>query len=226
MGLNTNTLNLLKSIITHRKINGSVLTYGVQDMAGNYKHQDVFFKSLGLSIVESIDVYGAENPTYIADLNHDVSSEVTRKYDLVFDGGTTEHCFNVPSVLSNTVKFLKAGGYIIHLNPLNNWIEHSFYQFSPTLYYDFYYDNGFDNMNSWLYFRKDHNVGKFKLIKRTDRIRKLKKHSDEISIIFAARKAHNYDKIKYPIQEKYKQQKRNWKEVQCDTWSQIVLEKL
>lgn len=226
MGLNINTINLLKNIIIHCKINGSVLTYGVQNMDGNYTHQNVFFRSLGFSITESLDVYGLEDPTYIVDLDHDISSEIPRKYDLIIDSGTMEHCFNVPSVLANTVKLLKTGGYIIHLNPLNNWIGHSFYQFSPTLYYDFYYDNGFDNMNSWVYFRKGPSIGEFKVIKRIDRVRDLKKHSNEMLIVFVARKAHDYDNIKYPIQEKYINQKRDWGNILCDTWSQAIMDLL
>jgi len=224
MGLNTLTIKLLKNIVIHCNINGSILTYGVQNTAGNYSHQDVFFKSLGLSVVDSVDVYNSENPTYVADLGNNISGKILRRYDLIFDGGTMEHCFNVPSVLSNTVRLLKIGGYIVHLNPLNNWIGHSFYQFSPTLYYDFYYDNGFNDMNSWIYFRKGDDIGELKAIKRTDKIRNLKKYNNEILIIFAAKKMYDYDEIRYPIQEKYRKQKRNWEDVLCDTWSQVVVD--
>jgi hypothetical protein len=60
---------------------------------------------------------------------------------LVFDGGTSEHVFNIPKVLENYHKMLKVGGRIIHASPTSNYVDHGFYMFSPTLFYDYYLAN-------------------------------------------------------------------------------------
>jgi hypothetical protein len=60
---------------------------------------------------------------------------------LVFDGGTMEHVFHVPNYLANVHKLLKVGGYVIHQSPSNNYVDHGFYQFSPTFFADYYLEN-------------------------------------------------------------------------------------
>lgn len=67
----------------------------------------------------------------------------TKNYDLVVDNGTMEHVFNVQQFLFNSSKLVKKNGFIIHINPLSGFINHGFYQVSPTLYKDFYASNGF-----------------------------------------------------------------------------------
>lgn len=111
-------------------------------------NQDIFFRMLGFNKVDSLDYFSEDNPTYIHDLNEPIISELHNQYDLVYDGGTMEHCFNIKEILSNIVKMLKAGGTIVHVVPLSGWIDHGFYQFSPTLFYDFYGANGFTKMKA------------------------------------------------------------------------------
>jgi hypothetical protein len=41
-------------------------------------------------------------------------------------------------------ELLKVGGVVIHAGPANGWLEHGFYQFSPTLLVDYYVANRFD----------------------------------------------------------------------------------
>lgn len=97
------------------------------------------FDHLGvkLTIVDFVKDRGME---IVADLNepHDFG-----QFDLVIDPGTLEHCFNIGQALMTAAESVKVGGYIFHLSPLN-MPNHGFYNISPTLYHDFYSQNGWD----------------------------------------------------------------------------------
>jgi SAM-dependent methyltransferase len=135
---------------------GRVITFGVQsvapDAAGRRTDQEALFRGLGFDSVESIDFYDAEKPTHVLDLNRPVPAELHGLYDLVYDGGTTEHCFAAAEALSNALRLAKPGGRIIHHLPVNNWIDHGFYQFSPTLFFDFYGANGCEALSLLFHF--------------------------------------------------------------------------
>jgi hypothetical protein len=214
MGINIYIEKLLKKVIREFNIGGRILTYGVQRMLGDYDSQQKFFTELGFNAIESIDISDKENPTYVANLNYPLNH--LKKYDLVFDGGTMEHCFNVPAVLSNTIELTKLNGFVIHLNPLNSWNMHSFYQFNPTLYYDFYFDNGFSNLNSWQFEKYGYNKGKLDFLGKNKKI----KSKEKLLIIFIGQKIIQNDTIIWPNQDKY--MPRNWNDVICDNLSNII----
>ncbi len=114
--------------------------------------QETLFRLLGFESVESIDVYEAESPTHLLDLNRPVPAALHGRYDALYDGGTLEHCFSTAEALCNAVRLVKLGGRVMHHVPLNNWVDHGFYQFSPTLFFDFYAANGFDDLSMALHF--------------------------------------------------------------------------
>jgi hypothetical protein len=90
----------------------------------------------GLTCVDAIAHDGRE---VVADLNH---PHDFGEFDLVIDAGTTEHCFNVGQAIVNAANAVKVGGYILHTNPVSMG-NHAFYNFCPTLMWDFYKANGF-----------------------------------------------------------------------------------
>lgn len=97
---------------------------------------------LGFQKVVATDVNGFEGADFLFDLNDDdVPDEHRAKFDLVIDSGTLEHIFNIPNALKNIVNFASDGGRILHLAPSSNHIDHGFYMFSPTLFWDFYSAN-------------------------------------------------------------------------------------
>jgi SAM-dependent methyltransferase len=108
----------------------------------------VLFKSLGFDPVESIDFDNYEKPTYTHDFNYPIPESFHGKYDAIYDGGTTEHVFNFPESLRNIYKMLKVGGIIMHASPSNDYVDHGFYAFSPTVFYDYYRANGFEIIKS------------------------------------------------------------------------------
>jgi hypothetical protein len=63
-------------------------------------------------------------------------------FDIVLDPGTLEHCFNIGQAFLNVAAMVAPGGTIIHTNPLSCQ-NHGFFNLCPTLYADFYGQNGF-----------------------------------------------------------------------------------
>ena len=169
----------------------------------NRAHQDTLFKILGFNATHSIDFFPHENPTFVFDLNHTVPESLHGKYDLVYDGGTMEHCFNVPQVLANAVHLLKEGGMVIHHLPLNCQIDHGFYQFSPTLFFDFYFSNGFEDMEMKIHFLNPIEESYFTYDPRTDKALPFSFGHEEIYVFFSARKKAAQQFIAFPIQSRY-----------------------
>jgi hypothetical protein len=91
--------------------------------------------------MECLDIVASRGVEIVVDLNESVGSALTAQYDIILDGGTMEHCFNVPQVLKNILSMTKLGGFIVHVNPLNMF-NHGFYSFNPTFYYDYYTQSG------------------------------------------------------------------------------------
>lgn len=109
------------------------------------------FQSLGFDRIESIDFSDFENPTHVHDFNLPVPVQFHKQYDVVYDGGTLEHIFNIPQSLRNVFDLLKVGGHVIHASPSSNHVDHGFYMFSPTLFYDYYLSNGFEIVKSYIF---------------------------------------------------------------------------
>ena len=105
---------------------------------------ETFLKAIGFSEVASLDFSDYEQPDILVDLNQKVPPELFGRFDVIIDGGTLEHIFHLPQALNNLFLMLRPGGRVIHLNPASNYVDHSFYMFSPTLYWDFYSTNEFE----------------------------------------------------------------------------------
>jgi len=105
---------------------------------------------LGADTVQVSDISPNEMPDFIIDLNNPVCPEFNQKFDVIFDIGTLEHIFDVPTALENIVRMLKPGGTVIIDVPASNSIDHGFYQFSPTLFFDFFSANGFEGFRCYL----------------------------------------------------------------------------
>ncbi|OGW31678.1 MAG: hypothetical protein A2X54_09445 [Nitrospirae bacterium GWF2_44_13] len=130
---------------------GIEMTISDKDGFRNKKYitDKALFQSLGFNNVESIDYSDYERCTIVHDLNKDVPCHLYDKYDFVFDGGSSEHIFNLTKVFENYNRMLKVGGRIIHESPSSNYTDHGFYMFSPTLFYDYYYVNKWDIIDSF-----------------------------------------------------------------------------
>lgn len=101
-----------------------------------------FFALLGYDL-EVLDIAQARGGEILHDLNQPVPPELHRRYALVIDPGTLEHCFEIAQAAKNIVEMVAAHGCVFHGNPLNMF-NHGFYNLSPTWYHDFYAANGFE----------------------------------------------------------------------------------
>jgi hypothetical protein len=135
------------------KIDNTILNDWQRALSSNSNISDMLlFSVLGFDSLDSIDVSAFECCTIVHDLNKDIPIEMHGKYDLLFDGGTTEHIFNFPKVLENYNKMLKVGGRIIHNLPSSNHVDHGFYMFCPNVFYEYYLANKWEILES-LFFR-------------------------------------------------------------------------
>lgn len=99
------------------------------------------FSRLGITPT-IIDVVAARGVEELVDLNFPLEERFIAKFDLVIDTGTCEHCFNVGQAFANACSAVKQGGYLVHAAPLTR-VNHGFWNFCPTVYPDFFGDNGF-----------------------------------------------------------------------------------
>jgi hypothetical protein len=122
--------------------------YRISKQMNGAIHQKTLFQLLGFrpDNVFSLDYSDYERPDFVGDLSHPVSRDLMGRFDVVVDGGTVEHVASASEAFVNIIRMLKPGGLAIHLgNPLD-MLAHGFYNFNPTLYRDFYSQNGFQEL--------------------------------------------------------------------------------
>lgn len=102
------------------------------------KYSETFISRLGFSSVDSLDFSDFESASVIHDLSTPVGDDLSERFDVIYDGGTCEHVFELPTAFRNIDKMLRPGGVLIGHSPCNNWINHGFYQISPEMVYGFW----------------------------------------------------------------------------------------
>lgn len=101
-------------------------------------YSETFFRRLGFAAVDSMDFSDYEGASLIQDLSAPLSPALEERFDVVYDGGTCEHVFELPTALRNIDRMLKPGGVLIGHSPANNWVNHGFYQLTPELVFGFW----------------------------------------------------------------------------------------
>ena len=93
--------------------------------------------------IESIDLNGTSDSMKI-DLNlpHDLGKE----FDCILNLGTAEHVFNIYQVFRSIHDWLKTDGIVIHNLPMYGEIDHGFYNFHPTFFWDLSLVNKYQNI--------------------------------------------------------------------------------
>jgi len=69
------------------------------------------------------------------------------QFDVTIDFGTGEHIFDVRTFFQNVHDVTRPGGIIIHGLPWHGFIDHGFYNFQPTLFFDMAAANGYQVLN-------------------------------------------------------------------------------
>jgi SAM-dependent methyltransferase len=132
------------NLASHHPLRQTVARNEAVTSAGTFT-DTALFNLLGFHDVQSLDASSFEGATLIADLNDpEGAARLGQRFHFVFDGGTLEHVFHLPNALKNIHDLLRVGGCVLHWSPSNNHVDHGFYQFSPTFYYDYYSANRFE----------------------------------------------------------------------------------
>lgn len=109
------------------------------------------FQSLGFRSLTSLDSNAYEGASIIHDLNEPIQQQdLQDRFDVIFDGGTTEHISDQLQVLENLFRLCKVGGLIIHYTPANNFLDHGYVQPSPSFYREYYKTNDFKILQAYL----------------------------------------------------------------------------
>jgi len=128
-----------------------------------------------------------------------------------------EHIFDIKSVMSNIVRVTNINGYVLQFIPAQNFLNHGFYQISPTLFYDFYTVNGFEIIESYIIEDLGNGVTRFHEYNQSkDYIRLFFNPSNRLSNCFLVKKIFDPKEIISPTQYFYSQLYLDPKEVNMD----------
>ena len=95
---------------------------------------------LDYASITAIDFHGTPEALKL-DLNLPVALD--RQFDVLLNGGTAEHVFNVHQFFKTSHELTRPGGLMVHAMPFCGWVEHGFYSFNPTFYWDLAIANGY-----------------------------------------------------------------------------------
>ncbi len=116
-----------------------------------------FLAHLGGKTIHSFDKSDFENATDMHDMNLEIPDKYKGKYSMVLDAGSLEHVFNFPVAIKNCMEMVRVGGHFLSITPMNNFVGHGFYQFSPELFFSvFNRDNGFELVHLFAFEDRPH----------------------------------------------------------------------
>lgn len=107
------------------------------------------FFELQAASLDVFDIAVLRGGEIILDFNYPITDAYTERYDALIDVGSAEHCFNIGTAIKNMATMLGQGGFVFHENPAN-WFNHGFWNINPTVYADFYGQDGFALRECWL----------------------------------------------------------------------------
>jgi hypothetical protein len=154
------------------------------------------FALLGIEC-DFVDIVASRGFEIVLDLNQPAPAEMEGRYDIVYDGGTMEHCFNVGQVMRNIFGFARVGGFIVHVNPIN-YYNHGFFNFNPTFYHDWYAQSGNTIMSP---FYAMHGPVLESRLLPLDAVRKYA--APELSVLLVAAMKRHAEAPAWPMQTKY-----------------------
>lgn len=93
--------------------------------------------------IESIDLHGTSSSMRL-DLN--LPHDLGKQFDCIINFGTAEHVFNIYQVFSSIHQWIKTDGIVIHDLPMYGEVDHGFYNFHPTFFWDLVYANKYQNI--------------------------------------------------------------------------------
>lgn len=195
--------------------------------ASDYIHAKTFFEFLGISQINyyDIDKFNFDKPKILHDLQRPISPHFHNFFNFIIDSGTMEHIFDVRAVMENIAKMTKIGGYVLQFIPAQNFLNHGFYQFSPTFFYDFYSNNGFEIVESYLVEIRGNSDRFYSYNQKNDYTGLFFKPGKRLVNCFIVQKKSNIKRLTMPDQYFYKKMAENSKMVTKD-FNRTGLDKL
>ncbi|HXP03729.1 MAG TPA: methyltransferase domain-containing protein [Stellaceae bacterium] len=91
----------------------------------------------------SVDLINGFN-TFLLDLNmHSAPEELSGRFDLVTNFGTTEHLINQLLAMKTVHEVTKPGGIIYHDLPMSGYLQHGYFLYTPVFFNDLAAANGY-----------------------------------------------------------------------------------
>ncbi len=116
---------------------------------------ETYLKTIGWPRLESLDFSDIEGAEYVHDLSNPVGKKLKDKFDLIYDGGTTEHVFDIAQAFRNVDAMLKEDGIFVSCVGTDGWFGHGFYQVGPDIPWRYWVASlGYKMLGCWTFSRK------------------------------------------------------------------------
>jgi SAM-dependent methyltransferase len=92
-----------------------------------------FFRAIGYPPMTALDFTDAEGAGIVHDLNLPLPARHREGFDLVIDGGTSEHVFHIGQALDTCHELLRPGGVMMAYVSCDGWFGHGFFQTGPDV---------------------------------------------------------------------------------------------
>lgn len=171
-----------------------------------FVHAQTLFEMMGLRDYTDIDIRDVDAASLNHDLNYPLPDELKGKFGVVLDAGTVEHVFDAAQALKNMVSLCQVGGHVVHFAPVIDDVDHGFYALNPTLFFDFYGQNGFTDMVGYIYIpNEDEYQAPCPYFRYTPGMdtRPFIPPKKRVYFFFVARKDKDMHRIEAPLQGKY-----------------------
>ncbi len=121
-----------------RRLNAMGHAVGPEDIFQPVGFCERFLSAIGFPPMESADFTPMEGAEHVFDLGEPLPPDLGGRFDLVYDGGTTEHVFDIAQAFRNVDAMLRDGGVFISNVGADGWFGHGFYQIGPDIPWRFW----------------------------------------------------------------------------------------
>ena len=116
-----------------RTLNGESGKLTPADITQEDGFTETLLAKLGYPKMEAMDFTAQEGAAHVHDLNLPLRTELHGQFDVVIDGGTTEHIFHIGTALDTCHLLLKPGGVFMCFVAADGWFGHGFFQTGPDV---------------------------------------------------------------------------------------------
>lgn len=176
MAIDLRIARMFQKILTGRLVSGGkALDLGSQDLMGGFAEYEeilncqfsaedrklfeerrvsarLLYKKLGFGSYTAIDLDGAHG-AIVQDMNLPTSEWGAELgcFDFVFNGGTSEHCFNQYALFSNMHDLCVTGGIMFHVIPVHGGMNHGYFNYHPLILSALAKANDYLILDAWAY---------------------------------------------------------------------------